>query len=307
MGEKQLGRITWRAEVLERRFQALRRRYPEYFAMLARALDLQPGRRAVDVGCGSGPYGRLLAQEVGHNGLVLGIDLDRNLLGAGQESALVDGLNRSVYFIQGDALHLPLADSVADIVFCNTLLWILPKPEQAIEEMTRIVRPGGLVCASELDGGLWLRYDEDPHYLALAERAHQAFMVGVRKVDESDFQIGRKLPALFQRCGLVDLRAYPRLFVNLACDLGDRTLDEMREDYEWRLGLMSPDDQTAVDRWERTKRLQIAGGLSEAECEELRRLQKERIEEKLQDPQVVLTDISLTTWGGLTVTGRRST
>ncbi len=299
------GRIAWSAEVLERRFQGLRRRYPEYIAILLRAMNLRPGQRVVDVGCGSGPYARFIAQEVGRNGRVIGIDLDLGLLSSGRERAIAEGRDSAVDFVGGDALHLPLTNDVVDIVLCNTLLWVLPKPEQAIREMVRVVKPGGLVCASDVDGSLWLRYDEDPQYLALAEKAHQAFMVGVRKIYGSDFQIGRRLPALFRRSGLIDLRAYPRLFVNLACDLRGRSLDEALEDYEWRLALMSRNDQTAIDRWERTKRVQMAGGMSEAECEAYRCLQRQRLEESRTDPQRVLTDVSLATWGGLIVTGRK--
>ena len=295
--------IKWRADALERRFQGLRSRYPEYFAMLSRALDLRPGQRVVDVGCGPGTYARFLAEEVGHNGQVIGVDLDRFLLSSGRELAIGEALHSRVYFVQGDARHLPLGESVADIIFCNTLLWTLPDPEQAVREMARVVKPGGLVCASDVDGGLWLRHDEDPNYVALAEKAHQAFMAGVRKVYGWDFQIGRKLPALFRRCGLVDLRAYPRVFVNLTRDLRDRSLDEVVEGYEWRLAPMNRRDETAIDRWERTKRIQMEGGLSEAECEEYRRLQRQRLETGLADPQRRLTDVGLTTWGGLVVTG----
>lgn len=298
-------RLTWRPQLLERRFQRLRRRYPEYFAMLSRALDLGPGQRCVDVGCGPGAYARFLAQELGPDGQVIGIDLDRGLLNSGRTRVLEEGSQSSVWLVQGDALHLPLDDNVADVVFCNLLLWILPEPGQAIAEMVRVVKPGGLVCASDLDGSLSVRYDEDPHYLALAEKSAQAFITGVRKVYGSDFQIGRKLPALFQRCGLTNLRAYPRLFVNLACDLHGGTMNEVLGDSEWRLALMNRNDQPGIDSWERSKRVRMAGGMSEAECEALRRLERQRLEQSLADPQRVLTDTSLTTWGGLTVTGRK--
>lgn len=298
-------RITWRAEVLERRFQDLRRRYPEYFAMLLRALNIRPGLRAVDVGCGSGSYARMFGAEVGHDGQVIGVDVDRALLSAGRERAIAEGNDPTVHFVQGDALHLPLTNNLADIVLCNTLLWILPEPEQAIQEMVRVAKPGGLICASEVDGGLWMRYNEDPHYLALAEKAHQAFMAGVKKLHGSDFQIGRKLPALFRCCGLVDICAYPRVFVNLACDLGNHELSEVLESYEWRLALVNRENERGRERWERTKRIQMAGGMSESECEEYRHRQRERLEKSLADPQRLLADVSLTTWGGILVTGRK--
>lgn len=66
---------------------------------------------------------------------------------------------------------------------------------------------------------------------------------------------------------------------------------------------MSSEDQKAIAGWERAKRVRMAGGMSEAECEELRRLHRERLAESLANPQRVLTDVSVTTWGGLMVTG----
>lgn len=293
---------VWTSELLERRFQERLRKHPEFIAILLRALDLRPGQRLVDIGCGSGPYSRLFAAEVAPEGQVIGMDLDLKLLSAGRLHA-AGGPKLS--FAQADAFRLPLADSVADVAFCNTLLWLLPEPERALREMARVVRPGGSVCASEPDGGLFIRYDEDGEYLALAEKAHEAFIRGVSVLYGADFRIGRKLPALFQRCGLTELHAYPRFGVNLACDPRSGSVDDLIGTQAWRLRLLRAEDAPAVERRERGKRLRIAGGMSEREVEEYLRRQERRLEKRLADPDTLRADVSVATWGGLIVVGRK--
>ncbi len=171
--------------------------------------------------------------------------------------------------------------------------------------MTRVLRPGGIVCASEPDGSLFIRYDEDAEYLALAEKAHEAFVRGVAALYGADFRIGRKLPALFRRCGLTELRAYPRFGVDLTGDPHGGTAEDMLTAQTWRLGLLRSTEANAVERRERAKRARLAGGMSETEIEEYIRRQERRLEENVRDPARLETDVSVATWGGLIVVGRK--
>ena len=52
-------------------------------------------------------------------------------------------------FVQGDATRIPLPDNAFDVVTCQTLLMHLARPLEALREMLRILRPGGLLVCVE--------------------------------------------------------------------------------------------------------------------------------------------------------------
>jgi ubiquinone/menaquinone biosynthesis C-methylase UbiE len=50
-----------------------------------------------------------------------------------------------VKLVRGDGLHLPIADNSVDAVVGRWILWVMPDPERAIEEIVRVTKPGGQV------------------------------------------------------------------------------------------------------------------------------------------------------------------
>jgi ubiquinone/menaquinone biosynthesis C-methylase UbiE len=97
------------------------------------------GKRVVDVGCGTGHWVKRLGG--------IGVDLSFEML-----------THAHGRVAQADALALPLRDASADIALCAlTLAYVWPV-SQVIEEMRRIVRPGGVIVAADLQPGAgWKR------------------------------------------------------------------------------------------------------------------------------------------------------
>jgi 2-polyprenyl-3-methyl-5-hydroxy-6-metoxy-1,4-benzoquinol methylase len=103
-----------------------------------RLMGCVPGALVVDVGCAQGFYARLLRAEYGAQ--VIGIDLSDSVFVAARQDAIL-GLNNS--YCLAPAERLPLAGQIADFVICFDLLEHLPKPEEAVAEFVRILKPGG--------------------------------------------------------------------------------------------------------------------------------------------------------------------
>lgn len=103
-------------------------------------LDVRPGERALDVACGTGAATRVLAERVGPDGQVVGIDLNPLMLGVAASLALTN-----VELREGDAASLPFDDAEFDLALCQQGLQFVPEPEAAIAEMARVLRPGGRV------------------------------------------------------------------------------------------------------------------------------------------------------------------
>ncbi len=125
-------------------------------AHLIAALDLRPGQRLVDVGCGTGRHARRLAAA----GLVVvGVDISHGLLEAARASAAELGCAPA--FVRADGRALPLADGSADAAMslCQGGFGITPGGDSLVlAEMARVVRPGGRVALTAFSLAFAIRY-----------------------------------------------------------------------------------------------------------------------------------------------------
>ncbi|MBV9336617.1 MAG: methyltransferase domain-containing protein [Solirubrobacterales bacterium] len=112
------------------------------------ALGLRRGDRALDVGCGLGDEVRLLADQVGPNGIAFGVDLSEHLLEAARAR---HGHRRSIRFIRADAHRLPFADREVDGARIERTLQHVADPAAVVRELARTVRPHGRIVAIEPD------------------------------------------------------------------------------------------------------------------------------------------------------------
>jgi ubiquinone/menaquinone biosynthesis C-methylase UbiE len=113
------------------------------YEMALENLDVSGGT-FLDVGCGSGLFFREVAAQ---SGMVVGVDISRNLLLKAKEQA--DGLE-NILILQADADHLPFKDGCFDVVFAFTVLQNMPKPAVTLKEFTRVARLGSRVVVTGL-------------------------------------------------------------------------------------------------------------------------------------------------------------
>jgi len=105
--------------------------------------ELHPGERVVDVGCGAGIDALIAAKKVGSEGRVIGVDMTPSMLEKARRAAKETGLANVVEFRKGYAEALPVADGWADVVISNGVLNLMPDKAAALEEMSRVLKPGG--------------------------------------------------------------------------------------------------------------------------------------------------------------------
>jgi 2-polyprenyl-3-methyl-5-hydroxy-6-metoxy-1,4-benzoquinol methylase len=116
----------------------------EIFSRLLDSLDIPSGSAVLDLGCGAGTYGRLLARQ-GHR--VVGLDYSLPSLGRALQHD-VDGACR---YAAGDAYALPFAPLAFDLVICIGVLQAVAGPERVLAEATRVLRPGAVVVIEALN------------------------------------------------------------------------------------------------------------------------------------------------------------
>ncbi len=175
-------------------------------AALAHLLDrvgLPPGAHAVELGCG--PRGNLvlLAQRVGPQGRVVGVERRPEAVGRARRATLDNGAVVEVRHCDARSTGLPRR--AFDLVAATMILFITPRPEEVVAEAVALARPGGLVVFQEGD---IVAHTCDPP-LAAWERLLEALHHHARQ-RAIDVHVGRRLPRLLRGAGLVDVHVEAR-------------------------------------------------------------------------------------------------
>ena len=123
------------------------RRRATFQALIANA-GVQPGQRVLDVGCGTGYLARLLAQAVGPQGLVVGVDPSPEMITYASRKA---GRVRNCQFQVGSAESLDFPAEHFDVVVSSLVMHHLPEDLRvpALREMRRVLRPGGKLLVAD--------------------------------------------------------------------------------------------------------------------------------------------------------------
>lgn len=160
---------------------------------------VRPGWRCLEVGAGRGSMAIWLAEQVGESGKVVATDIDVTYL----KRIGLPNLEVHRHNILEDSLDL-LGPGSFDLVCSRlTLFWLTGKQESAIQRMAECLRPGGWLVDEDGDWGTLAPVDlTHPHYAAF----HGAYLSGGWWTSRGfDPAFGRKLPVLFERCGLENI------------------------------------------------------------------------------------------------------
>ena len=110
-------------------------------------LGLGPGDGVLDLACGPGNFTRELARLVGRSGLAVGFDASPTMLArAVEETPAARGPRGNVAYVRGDATRLPFRSESFDAVCCFAALHLFDEPFRALDEMARVLTPGGRVA-----------------------------------------------------------------------------------------------------------------------------------------------------------------
>lgn len=176
-------------------------------------MNVQKGSTALDVCCGTADWTIALAEAVGPNGEVTGLDFSQNMLKVGKEK--VRHLQQ-VELVHGNAMELPFPDNSFDYVTIGFGLRNVPDVMQVLKEMHRVVKPGGMVVCLEtsqptLFGFKQLYYFYFRFIMPLFGKLFAKSYQEYSWLQESarSFPGMKELANMFRKAGLVDVTYKP--------------------------------------------------------------------------------------------------
>jgi SAM-dependent methyltransferase len=125
-------------------------------------LELRPGETVLDLGSGAGLDAFLVAQQVGENGTVVGVDMTPEMLSRARDNARKIGA-ANVEFREGRLEALPIDDASIDAVTSNCVINLVPDKAAVFREIARVLKSGGRLVVSDiiLDGRLPEAIEQD--------------------------------------------------------------------------------------------------------------------------------------------------
>ena len=121
-------------------------------AQLVQRSGIKKGMHVLDLGCGSGAFTTFIARAVGEKGKVYALDIQADMLKQ-LENKLSKPENKdikNIKLIEGNAYELPFEDGSLNLVNMVTVLQEIPDRNKALQEVKRVLKPGGILAVTEL-------------------------------------------------------------------------------------------------------------------------------------------------------------
>lgn len=171
--------------------------YDAYKVRLRELLRAQPGQRFLDVGAGTGAAAVALRDDYG--AAVVAVDSSQTMAAAMEEAGLA-------HIVVADAHRLPFRDEVFDGAWADRVLQHVSDPEQVVDGMVRVVRPGGRIVLADPDYATQVLDIEDQNLAAKVLRFRAD--VGLR-----NGTLAHRHAGLLAARGLVDIAVEARTLV----------------------------------------------------------------------------------------------
>lgn len=201
---------------------------PDSAPLICKWMNIKDEMKILDIGCGTGFLDFFLSGQV-KNCMFYGIDIDPVFIESAKEESLNNISSNKFVFVQGDALKLPFQNDCFDCVISCTSLTNIPNSPLLMEEMKRVVKPGGTISSITAQS-----FENSVHFEG--EYSHKHFSYYYRLKDlsqkisnmynaiqpiEEYTQYGthpKKIPLLFANSGLKNIQMHSLGFSFSLCN-----------------------------------------------------------------------------------------
>ena len=181
-----------------------------------RAMELNPGDRVLDLCGGTADLSILATREIGPGGSVVLYDINRAMIEAGKPKVARTSLERRIWYVQGDAEQIAFRDRQFEAAMVGFGIRNLTRMKRGLEEMYRILKPGGkLMCLEfSIPTSGWFRWLYHFYSFRIMPLAGQ-ILAGTREaytyLPESirKFPLPEELASILERIGFSNVTYRP--------------------------------------------------------------------------------------------------
>ena len=187
----------------------------DFLELMAKRWELENVNTLLDVGCGQCHWTRLVSAFLAEGSVVTAVDSDPKW--AREKERLHEFFaEREIAFQikEADVLKLPFADDSFDAVTCQTVLIHIENPSDALREMRRVLKPGGILFCAEPNNLTYSVLKDSIIAGFETDELIEWFTFGLIKekgkinLGKGDNSFGDLLPQFFSQLELSDIRAY---------------------------------------------------------------------------------------------------
>ena len=175
---------------------------------MIRDLQLKQGCFVVDAGCGPGLWTPLLAQSIGPEGRILGIDISPEALVTAQKRSQDTWYRQQIQYKLATMDQIPVDLGEADVIFSANVSQYLPNPVETFAAMGPYLAPGGHLAIKDIDFGTMRFHNIDPGLQARVFQARERWEL--MRVEEGytfeDSWVGSKLAGYLRAAGYKDVQ-----------------------------------------------------------------------------------------------------
>jgi len=191
------------------------RRHKAWRKFTMKKMRVFPGSTAIDLCCGTCDWTISLA-ESSRTGPMVGLDFSQNMLDVGAEKIKQIGLDKQIRLVRGNAMELPFEDNTFDYATIGFALRNVPDLVKVIEEMQRVVKPGGMIVSLELSKPTWQPF-KSIYYFYFQQILPLLGKLIVKRYEQYkwlpeslvQFPDHKQLADIFRNTGLTEVQAYP--------------------------------------------------------------------------------------------------
>lgn len=156
------------------------------------------GQSFLDIGCGSGAMTRTVAVAYPQS-RIIGVDVNKDFINYAKKVAQKERM-KNVLYEQGDIYNLPFGNNSFDFVWARFLFEYLKHPLEALKEMKRVAKKGGIVVVGDLDGNCLFNYP-------INKELEDNLFITIELLKKHGFDpfVGRKLYNYFKKIGFEDI------------------------------------------------------------------------------------------------------
>ncbi len=208
--------------------------FEEWTSRVVDAAQIVTGQAVLDVACGTGALTLAAAERVGPGGSVVGLDINEAMLAVARQKGT------KIEWRHGQAESLPFPDQSFDAVVSQFGLMFFADRRAAIEEMVRVLQPGGRLAVA-----VWDSLENTPGYAAVTHLLERLFGRPTAEALRAPYVLGDRqvLQSLFAGVGLTDIQVntiegtarFPSLELWMYTDVKGWTLAKLLDDAQFDL------------------------------------------------------------------------